>query len=500
MFFTARITSKASPETTHDSNHDGKPMPITVRRTVPAGFLANGGRHMTANYKNVIAFVALMVSVMSVLLARPSDAFAAGSFAITSPLSLSASSVAVGGSLTGTVTVQNQGNTTLSLNAIVISARPPSGQYAPGEDFGGAWSVTLSQGQSLTIQKMRAFTTSDPTGTWTAFVGYQTTDGVWHTDPTTLQFTVQAASAPSAGPIALGADISDQGTTASASPWLIDWYANLVGRMPAIVSWGQDWVHSPTFSPTTMDSIRTRGSMPLVAWMPEDASYSNGAAQPPYKLSNITRGDFDGYIRQWATDARNWGHPFYLRFAQEMNGNWYVYGTAPGNPDGNTPADFVAAWHHVHDIFTQVGATNVRWVWCVNDTDPGWTPYAQDYPGDNYVDWVSIDSYNYGTTQPWSSWRSVYQTFAASYAEMTALTSKPIIIGETASLEQGGSKADWITQGFLQTIPNSFPRIRAVVWYDENNAHGDYRVNSSSTSLSAWKTVVASPLYQGTLP
>jgi len=306
-----------------------------------------------------------------------------------------------------------------------------------------------------------------------------------------------ATSTP--GAIALGAYIHDDNNYASSDPSVQDWYANLVGRQPAISAWGTDWVHFNYFQPSTMDTFRTRGSMNLFTWMPGDKSIANGVAQPAYKLTNITRGDFDGYIRQWATDARTWGHPFYLRFGHEMNGNWYAWSTAPGNPDGNTPADFVAAWRHVHDIFTQVGATNVRWVWCVNTTDPSYTPYAQDYPGDNYVDWVSIDGYNWGTSHAWSKWQSLSDVFAASYAELTALTSKPIIIGEAASLEQGGSKADWITQGFLQTIPNSFPNIRAVVWYDDNDANGDWLIESSSASLDAWKSVVASPLYQGQL-
>ena len=50
-----------------------------------------------------------------------------------------------------------------------------------------------------------------------------------------------------------------------------------------------------------------------------------------------------------------------------MNGNWFAW---MEGVNGNQPGEYVAAWRHVHDIFTAVGATNVSWVWCPN-VDPG---------------------------------------------------------------------------------------------------------------------------------
>ena len=72
-------------------------------------------------------------------------------------------------------------------------------------------------------------------------------------------------------------------------------------------------------------------------------------------------GRYDEYIREFAEEARAWGHPFFLRFNWEMNGDWFPWSEGVnGNPSG----EYVAAWRHVHDIFAAVGATNVTWVWC----------------------------------------------------------------------------------------------------------------------------------------
>ena len=92
--------------------------------------------------------------------------------------------------------------------------------------------------------------------------------------------------------------------------------------------------------------------------------------------------------RQWATAAKAWGHPFFLRFDHEMNGNWQFPWAELLN--GNKPGDYVKAWRHVHDMFTSLGATNVSWVWCPNVSGGSTRPMAQLYPGDAYVDLTQL--------------------------------------------------------------------------------------------------------------
>jgi beta-mannanase len=101
-------------------------------------------------------------------------------------------------------------------------------------------------------------------------------------------------------------------------------------------------------------------------------------------LRSIADGLYDSSLKTWAQQVAAWGHPLFLRWDWEMNGNWQPY--SPG-VNGNTASDFVNAWRHFHDLTAQAGASNVTWVWCPN-VDPGniYTPYAQVYPGDAYVD------------------------------------------------------------------------------------------------------------------
>ncbi|HEY8284622.1 MAG TPA: glycosyl hydrolase [Chloroflexota bacterium] len=285
-----------------------------------------------------------------------------------------------------------------------------------------------------------------------------------------------------ANTIALGAWVPG----ANWNPHVVDSYAHLVGAYPRIINYYQSWLppNSTSLNVGLLNTYRRHGATTMISW------------EPDVPDSKVLDGSYDAFIHQYARAAAVYGKPFYLRYAWEKNGNWSAW--SPGL-NGNTSATYVAAWRHVHDIFVAEHATNVRWVWAPNVAFHGSTPFADVYPGDNYVDWVALDGYNWGAIGAWHSWTTADQTFAPSLLSLMALTNKPIMISEIASTEQGGNKAAWIANWFLHDLPLYFPRVRAVVWFDEKK-ETDWRVNSSPSSLAAFRQVVASPLYRGKLP
>jgi hypothetical protein len=315
-------------------------------------------------------------------------------------------------------------------------------------------------------------------------------------DATPAPLPARQSPSPSAGTPSTPAAVA-LGAYISGAPWdptKIDAFTALVGVAPPVVMWYQDWEHPGVreFDPVKMNAVASRGAVPVLTWNPWDDSGS--ANQPAYALRTITAGDHDPFIRQWARDAAAWRQPFYLRFAPEMNGDWFPW--SPG-VNGNTVSDYVAAWRHVVDIFRQEGATNAAWVWCPNVTDAPQAAFTPLYPGDGYVDWVALDGYNWGASQPgdpYKHWLSFADIFGPSYDALTALTSKPVMIAEVASTELGGDKAAWMTHGLLTDLPARFPRVRMVIWFDENK-ETDWRVDSSATSLASYRAIARAPLY-----
>lgn len=287
---------------------------------------------------------------------------------------------------------------------------------------------------------------------------------------------VAARAAAASPPLALGVAVADPVGGDLAT------YVQAVGRKPALVEWYESF-GEPLFYPRQLPIPGDAGAVPMITWGP-----ARGTAGVP--LAAIAAGADDSYLRTAAAAAAAWKRPMFIRFAHEMN--------LPGSPwgpgvAGNTPAGFVAAWRHVVSIFRSAGAKNVRWVWSPNVDCAGACPFDAFYPGDAWVDWVALDGYNYGPVDD-IAWMSVDEIFGHSYDDLARLTTKPVMIAETASTEDGGDKAAWIVQGLLDQVPTRLPRVRAVVWF-QRDKETDWRINSSAPSSAAFRRVATSSTY-----
>jgi hypothetical protein len=301
-------------------------------------------------------------------------------------------------------------------------------------------------------------------------------------------------------PLYWGATIGDQ-ITGEQAPWdmsAVSRFEGMAGKGVSLVNFFAPFANCASkcsfykFPTEPMESIRQHGSIPVYSWSSQ--SIPSSLNEPDFQLSDVIAGNFDSYIREFAEDARDWGHPFFLRFDWEMNGNWFPWSEGV---NGNQAGEFVTAWRHVHDIFTSVGAGNVTWVWCPN-VDPGnklASSIASDYPGDEYVDWSGLDGYNWGPSK--GGWTSFSQLYDSTYHEITdsVAPSKPLLIGEMGSTEKGGSKASWISEA-LTEIPTAFPKIRAMLWFDTFDDGMDWPIETSSSATSAFATGVQAPSYQ----
>lgn len=215
-------------------------------------------------------------------------------------------------------------------------------------------------------------------------------------------------------------------------------------------------------------------------------------------LSRIVSGSQDGLIRRRAAAVRRFGAPVFIRWGAEMNGDWYAWS---GAANGADPSRYVAAWRRIHRIFMRAGARNVSWVWAPNaNSRPGgldtgsWNNWRRYYPGDRFVDWVGIDGYNWGSHHSWQSFGEIFTPVYRDYAGR-----KPIMIAETGSTEDGGPKAAWISGA--RTWIKRHPSVRAMLWFDTNlsSTQIDWRIDSSSAALSAYRNLARDPYFSAAL-
>lgn len=273
------------------------------------------------------------------------------------------------------------------------------------------------------------------------------------------------------------------GGTWDDAPWggaTWDRFEANAGKRVSVVHYGQPPPWERAFDTGPFALARKRGAIPAV-----DMSTKS------VPLRDIAAGRYDDSIAAWARGAKAWGRPFFLILDVEMNGPWEPYGPV----NGNSQADFVSAWRHMHDIFTAAGATNVTWVWCPNvDPRRQFVPYSDLYPGDRYVDWTGLDGYDFDGTASFS-W-----LFSSSYARLLQLApAKPVMLSQVGAEELTG-KAAWITDALATQLPRRFPRVKAVLWFNwrifEQGRWLNWEIESSTAAQSAFRSAIASPYYR----
>jgi hypothetical protein len=217
---------------------------------------------------------------------------------------------------------------------------------------------------------------------------------------------------------------------------------------------GLDTKGAPKYTafPTQLaDGLWNRGQLYLHTWGPWD-----WVGKQVWTPSDILAGKYDAYWAAQAAAIKGWKHPCFIRLMHEFNGSWEPWSFAP--------ADFVNVWHHVVDLFRQVGASNVTWVWCPNQlaaagsaSSTAADKLAAYVPDPADFHWTAFDAYNRGT-------QSFRQICDLTYATIAGLVpDKPMMIPEygcTSTVDQ----ATWITDA-LATIPKAYPLVRAACYY-----------------------------------
>ena len=276
--------------------------------------------------------------------------------------------------------------------------------------------------------------------------------------------------------VLFGSWVQPDAFTDSGQESAIASFERTIGRKLAVDQLYTDW---STPMPVALARWDLRnGTIPMISW--------GGASS-----AQILAGSFDAQLRSQALQLKSLHGPVMLRYFAEMNNGFDAKATG-------SPAEFIAAWRHIHDIFTSVGAINVHWVW--NPTSSGFaTGIAQRfYPGNAYVNWVGADGYNWAPLRPQSTWRSFSDIFSAFY-QWAVYTGKPLLGGEFGVIEgTPGAKAAWYRQADQQ-LRTEFPRIRAIVYFNsDHKVFGlwfNCKVTTSHSALAAFRRFARDPYF-----
>jgi hypothetical protein len=204
------------------------------------------------------------------------------------------------------------------------------------------------------------------------------------------------------------------------------------------------------------------------------------------RWADIAAGRYDSVIAADADAVKAFAAPIWLAFNHEPEDDYQSGGAS----------EFVAAWRHYVNVFRARGATNVSWTWIMMAYSfrPGSGVRAPSYyPGDDYVDFVAADGYNWyecaGRTAQWAPFQNVFDDFHA----FGVAHGKPEIVAEYGSSEDPaapGRKAQWLTDAAATVA--GWPEIKAVSYWGPGTC---FDIKSSTSSLQAFAQMGRNPYF-----
>lgn len=158
-------------------------------------------------------------------------------------------------------------------------------------------------------------------------------------------------------------------------------------------------------------------------------------------FADVTAGTYDSsYLSAAQTIAARDPHAR-IRIGQEMNGNWEPWSI--GGPAGSAE-EYVAAYRHIVALFRSV-SPDFTFVWNPSLGSWGGIDPAPSYPGDDVVDYISMDVYedkNYLSGSPDARWNDILTRDGRGLdwlASFAAAHGKPIGIDEWGTNYDDGS-------------------------------------------------------------
>jgi beta-mannanase len=221
--------------------------------------------------------------------------------------------------------------------------------------------------------------------------------------------------------------------------------------------------------------------------------------------AKVAKGEQDKRIDVFAERAKAYGKKFFLVLNHEPEND--VVAKAGS---GMEAKDFAAMYRHTILRLRSKGVTNVVNVlaYMGNEKWMAQSWWKDLYPGDDVVDWMGLDSYvsvekgyyHYGKfadlldRAPTGGGQGFYEWATTKHA------TKPLMVAEWGAYHRVGHTTDKapVYNGVLAELAKR-PAIKAIVYFDtakDDEGDRDISINSTATSLAAFKKLAADPVFQ----
>ncbi|NNC92217.1 MAG: hypothetical protein HKN80_06960, partial [Acidimicrobiia bacterium] len=216
------------------------------------------------------------------------------------------------------------------------------------------------------------------------------------------------------------------------------------------------------------------------AWKAGATPFSN--LEFSVSSETIAGSSLDAQITVWANAVKDWldrgeGRSLIIAPMQEMNGDWVEYGPKEEYVDFD-PGDFITGYRKIRSIVesTVTDPDMVRWAFAPN----GWStpPYgiADYYPGDDYVDLITLSTYNFGDHDVYNGWLEPSEAIQPYVDEVRSTIpgsiNMPFLLSQTGSVSLTGDKNTWIEDMF--TVVGEDPNLIGFIYFNTGHVPHDW--------------------------
>lgn len=269
-----------------------------------------------------------------------------------------------------------------------------------------------------------------------------------------------------------------------------------IGRTLEVVRVFERW-DSP-FPTTFHEFLREGGRTPILS---VKAQLNDGTPLAWSSIASAPAGSaLDLQARSWAQRVRDFDAPIYVTFNHEPE--------AAASAQSGDPEDFIDAWRRWVEVFREEGADNARFMWIMTDysyfvSSPDRREAANWYPGDEWLDAMAIDAYNWGSCRPgiFNEWKSLEQIVEPFRQFGLAHATKPLWLAEWGSWEDPespGLKGRWFDDARALFSRPSHAQFAGVSYFNSGNPTTDCQwfITTSTSAEEAFTGMGDDPLYQ----
>jgi len=219
------------------------------------------------------------------------------------------------------------------------------------------------------------------------------------------------------------------------------------GKQVAILGTSNDWDNFSTNFVTNTNAWLAKGGIVMVTQEAPNPIPSGAAVTDIWTTGTTANTNWKNYLNAQIAKFKQLTGMVIWRPFTEPNGNHFG--------SQFTGAQFSTLFQYTHDYCISQGLNNVLWEFNVNNTA---NSVAAWYPGNSYVDLVSVDSYPPSTSQM----GGIYNFFLT--------TGKPIIIAETGKTWNNSAITpnSYDNSIILNYVKANFPKVIAIMYWCQN--------------------------------